>query len=118
MEEAKQWVKQKRNDSLHPYRYYPKIKYCLVNTQKRVNEFALPLGESDELPNKIQKIPQPVLTRWWYVGVAPAFLKKYYHIVLRETQICININDSKSCLRSGLKDRQDLDSYQRDIGSS
>ena len=48
------------------------------------------------MPVKIQKTPQPVLTRWWYVGVAAAFLKKYYQIVLRATQICININDSKS----------------------
>ncbi len=67
-----------------------------VNTWNRVNKFALPHGESEELPDKIQKIPQPVLTRWWYVGVAAAFLKKYFQIVLRATQICININDSKS----------------------
>jgi hypothetical protein len=44
----------------------------------------------------IRKIPQPVLTRWWYVGVAAVYLKENYHIVLRATQICININDSKS----------------------
>jgi hypothetical protein len=30
------------------------------------------------------------------MGVAAAFLKKYFQIVLRATQICININDSKS----------------------
>jgi hypothetical protein len=68
----------------------------LVNTWNRVNEFALPHGESDGLPDKIQKILQPVLTRWCYVGVAAAFFKQYYPIVLRATQIIINLNDSKS----------------------
>jgi hypothetical protein len=66
----------------------------LLNTWNRVNEFALPHRESEELPDKIQKIPHPVLTRWWYVGLAGTFLKKYFQIVLRATQICININDS------------------------
>jgi hypothetical protein len=63
-------------------------------------------GRSDKLPDKIQKIPQPVLTRWWYVQVAAAFLKQYYRIVLRATQIIINFNDSKSRLNkiaSGLQ---------------
>jgi hypothetical protein len=95
MEEAKQWVEDKRNDSL-PARYDPRIKDFLLNTWNRVNEFALPHGESEELPHKIQKIPQPVLTRWWYVGIAAAFLKKYFQIVLGATQIYFNINDSKS----------------------
>jgi hypothetical protein len=39
--------------------------------------------------------------------VATGFLKQYYHIVLRApTQICININNSKSCpykIASGLQ---------------
>ena len=61
MEEAKQWVEDKRNDSL-PARYDPRIKDFLLNTWNRVNKFALPHGESEELPDKIQKIPQPVLT--------------------------------------------------------
>jgi hypothetical protein len=95
MKEAKQWVEDKRNNSL-PARYDPRIKDFLLNTWNRVNEFALPHGDGEEVPKKIQKIPQPVLTRWWYVGVAVAFLKKYFQIVLRATQICININDSKS----------------------
>jgi hypothetical protein len=64
MEEAKQWVEDKRNNSL-PARYDPRIKDFLLNTWNGVNEFALPHGESEELPKKIQKIPQPVLTRWW-----------------------------------------------------
>jgi hypothetical protein len=63
MEEAKQWVEDKRIDSL-PARYDPKIKDFLLNTWNRVNEFALPHGESEELSDKIQKIPQHVLTRW------------------------------------------------------
>jgi hypothetical protein len=68
----------------------------LLNPWNRINKFALSHGKSEELPDKIQKINQSVLTRWWYVGVAAAFLKKYFQIVLRATQICININDSKS----------------------
>jgi hypothetical protein len=60
-----------------------------------VNECALPHGKSDEVPDKIQKILQSVLRQWWYVGLAAAFLKKNFQIVLRATQICININDSK-----------------------
>jgi hypothetical protein len=98
MDEAKQWIEQQQEqtDGLPANIYDPKIKDFLVNTWNRVNEFALPQGESDELPDKIQKIPQPVLTRWWYVGVAAAFLKQYCRIVLRATQIIINLNDSKS----------------------
>jgi hypothetical protein len=98
MDEAKQWVEQqqKRTNCLPANIYDPKIKDFLFNTWNRVNEFALPHGKSDKLPEKIQKIPQPVLTRWWYVGVAAAFLKHYYRIVLRATQIIINLNDSKS----------------------
>jgi hypothetical protein len=41
-------------------------------------------------------MPQPVLTRWWCVGVAAAFLKQNYRIVLRATQICINSNNADS----------------------
>jgi hypothetical protein len=107
MDEAKQWVEQKQTDCLPANICNPKIKDFLVNTWNRVNEFILvPHGESDELPGKIQKTPQPILTRWWYVGVATAFLKQYYQIVLRATQIIININDSKSRLNkiaSGLQ---------------
>jgi hypothetical protein len=62
MEEAKQWVENKQNDSL-PARYHQRIKDFLLNTWNRVNEFALPHRESEKLPNKIQKIPQPVLTQ-------------------------------------------------------
>jgi hypothetical protein len=62
-EEAKQWVEDKQNDSL-PAPYDPRIKDFLLNTWNRVNEFALPHRESEELPSKIQKIPQPVLTQW------------------------------------------------------
>jgi hypothetical protein len=80
MDEAKQWVEQqqKLTDCLPANIYDPKIKDFLVSTWNRVNKFAVPHGESDELPNKIQKIPQPVLTRWWHVGVAVAFLEQYY----------------------------------------
>jgi hypothetical protein len=35
----------------------PRINDFLLNTWKRVNRFALPHRESEELPNKIQKIP-------------------------------------------------------------
>jgi hypothetical protein len=90
----------------------------LLNTWNRVNEFALPSGECEELPDKIQKIPQPVLTRWWYVGIAAAFLKKYFQIVLRATQICININDSKSCpnkIASGLQSMMKEDIAYSDV---
>jgi hypothetical protein len=105
MEEAKQWVEDKQMIA-YLHGTIQRIKDFLLNTWNRVNDFALPHGESEELPDKIQKIPQPVLTRWWYVGVAAAFLKKYFQIVLRATQICININDSKSCpnkIASGLQ---------------
>jgi hypothetical protein len=62
IEEGKQLVKQKWKDSLPPHQYDPRIKDFLPNTwNNRVNEFALPHTESEELPNKIQKIPQPVL---------------------------------------------------------
>jgi hypothetical protein len=64
MEEAKQWVKDKQNNSL-PAQYDLKIKNFLLNTCNRVNEFPLPHGESEEMLHKIQKIPQPVLTPWW-----------------------------------------------------
>jgi hypothetical protein len=98
MEEAKQWVKDKQNDSLVPtHQYDLGLKDFLLNTWNRVNEFALPHREGEDLPDKIHKIPQPVLTRWWYVGVTVAFLKKKcFQIVLRATQICININDSRT----------------------
>jgi hypothetical protein len=110
MDEAKQWVEQqqKQTDCLPANIYDPKIKDFLVNTWNRVNEFALPHGESDELPDKIQKIRQPVLTRWWYVGVAAAFLKQYYRIVLRATQIIINLNDSKSRPNKIVSDLQSI----------
>jgi hypothetical protein len=64
MEEAKQWVEDKENNSL-PAQYGSRIKDFLINTWNRVNKFALPHGESKELPNKIQKTSQPVLTQWW-----------------------------------------------------
>jgi hypothetical protein len=56
MEEAQQWVKQKQNDSLPPNEYDPKIKDFLENTWDRLNDFALPHGDNDQLPEKIQKI--------------------------------------------------------------
>jgi hypothetical protein len=120
MDEAKQWVEQqqKQTDCLPANIYDPKIKDFLVNTWNRVNEFALPHGESDELPDKIQKIRQPVLTRWWYVGVAAAFLKQYYRTVLRATHIIINLNDSKSCpnkIASGLQSIMKKDIAYSDI---
>jgi hypothetical protein len=68
----------------------------LLNTWDGVNDFALPHHDNDKPLETIPKIPQPVLMRWWYVGVATAYLKQNYPIVLRATQICININDSKS----------------------
>jgi hypothetical protein len=52
MEEAKQWVEDKRNNSLLA-RSDPKIKDFLLNTWNRVNEFALPHGDGEELPDKI-----------------------------------------------------------------
>jgi hypothetical protein len=106
-EEAQPWVYQKRNDCfLPPDRYDQKIKEFLINKWDRLHEFALPHEDEEQPPERMQRIPQPVLTRWWYVGVAVAFLKQYYCIVLRATQICININDSKSCpnkIASGLR---------------
>jgi hypothetical protein len=64
IEEVKQWVEQKRNKSLPPHQYYLRIKDFLANTWNRVNKCTLPHGESEELPDKIQKISQPFLTKW------------------------------------------------------
>jgi hypothetical protein len=118
MDEAKQWVEQqqKRTDCLPANIYNPKIKDFLVNTRNRVNKFALPHEESDERPGKIQKIPQPVPARWWYVGVAATFLKQFYWIVLRATHIIINLNDFKSHrnkIASGLQSNTSNDSKKR-----
>jgi hypothetical protein len=63
MEEVKLYIKQKQSDCLPPYRYDCKIKisWSTLGT----GSMSLPcLTESDESPHKIQKIPQPVLTRW------------------------------------------------------
>jgi hypothetical protein len=61
-----------------------------------VNEFALPHQDIAELLEKVQEPPQPVLTRWWCVGVAAAFPKQNYRIVLRATQTCANSNNADS----------------------
>ena len=93
MLEAASWVQQKQSGNLPAD---PKIKDFLINSWDRVNQFALPYEDIAKLLEKVQKIPQPVLTRWWYVGVAAAFLKRNYRIVLRATQICINTNNADS----------------------
>jgi hypothetical protein len=79
MPEAALWVQQKRNGNLPND---PRIKDFLMNAWDRVNEFALPHQDIAELLEKVQKTPQPVLTRWWHVGVAAAFLKQNYRIDL------------------------------------
>jgi hypothetical protein len=61
-----------------------------------VNEFALPHRDIAELLDKVQKTPQPVLTTWWCVGVAAAFPKQNYRILLWATQMCVNGNNSDS----------------------
>jgi hypothetical protein len=63
-------------------------------------------------------MPQPVLTRWWHVGVAAAFPKQNYRIVLRATQICMNSNsaDSKpNKIASGLQSLMKLDIAYSDM---
>jgi hypothetical protein len=81
MQEAALWVQQKRNGNLPND---PRTD-LLTNSWDRVNEFALPHQDIAELPEKVQKTPQPVLTRWWCVDVATAFLKQNYRIILRAT---------------------------------
>jgi hypothetical protein len=114
MIEASQWVQQQQAGDLPAADAYdPRIKDFLVNAWDRVNDFALPPDALQELMEKIQKIPQPVLTRWWYVGVAAAFMKQYYRVVLRATQICINIYNAKAkpnIIASGLQSlmKQDI----------
>jgi hypothetical protein len=94
MQEAALWVQQKRNGNLPND---PRTKDCLINAWDRVNEFALPYQDIAELLENVQKTPQPALTRWWHVGVAAAFLKQNYRIVLRATQIhSINSNNADS----------------------
>jgi hypothetical protein len=93
MQEAALWVQQRRNGNLPND---PRIKDFLINAWDRVNEFALPHQDIAELLEKVQKIPQPVLTRSWCVGVAASFLKQNYRIVLRATQICVNSNNADS----------------------
>ncbi len=56
-------VEQKQSDCLPANVYNPKIKDFLVNTWNGVNKFAVPHEDSDELPDKIQKISQSVLAR-------------------------------------------------------
>ena len=56
MEESQRWVEQKLNNCLPEETYNPKIKDFL-NAWEKVNEFASPHEDSDELPQKIKKIP-------------------------------------------------------------
>jgi hypothetical protein len=82
MLEAASWVQQKQNGNLPTD---PKTQDCLVNAWDRVNDFALPHDDLAKLLEKVQKTPQPVLTRWWCVGVAAAFLKANCCTVLGTT---------------------------------
>jgi hypothetical protein len=43
-----------------------------------------------------QKVPAPVLTRWWYVGVAANYLWHHFLVVFRLTQTIINLHGSDS----------------------
>jgi hypothetical protein len=104
MEESQQWVEHEINDCSPEETHNPKTKDFL-NAWDKVNECVLPHNNGKELPQKIQT-PQSVLTRWWCIGVCTAFLKSHHDIVLRATQIAININDSESCpnkIASGLQ---------------
>jgi hypothetical protein len=53
MEEAQQWVDQKRNECLPPDRYDPKIKDFLINTWDRLHEFSLPHNNEEQLPGRM-----------------------------------------------------------------
>jgi hypothetical protein len=44
----------------------------------------------------ITVVPAPVLTRWWYVGVAAEFLILHFHTVFRACQLICNDHDTKS----------------------
>jgi hypothetical protein len=71
--------------------------FLMNDARDRVNEFALPQHEDHtRLLEKVQKTPQPVLTRWWCVGVAAAFLTNNICIVLCVTRTCTNTNDADS----------------------
>jgi hypothetical protein len=91
--EAALWVQQKQNGNSPTD---PKTQDFLMNAWARVDEFALPYDNLAELLEKVQKTPQPILTRWWHVGVPAAFLKTNYRTVLRATQMCVNTNNADS----------------------
>ncbi len=53
-------------------------------------------GDEKKKKGITRKLPAPILTRWWYVGVAAVHLWNYYLIILRATQIVINLYGSDS----------------------
>jgi hypothetical protein len=93
MLEAALWVQQKQNGNSGTD---PKMQDFLMNAWARVNEFALPCDDLAKLLEKVQKTPQPVLTRWWCVGVAAAFFTSNCWTVLCATQTRANTNDADS----------------------
>lgn len=44
----------------------------------------------------ITRVPAPVLTRWWYVGVAAEFFVDHYLSIYRATQLIVNDHDLSS----------------------
>jgi hypothetical protein len=95
MSEASQWVQLKQADDSPVDACDPKIRDFFVNAWDRVSDFVLapPPGNLLEPMEKTQKIAQPVLTRWWLVGVAAASMKQHHRVVLGASQICINTNN-------------------------
>jgi hypothetical protein len=57
--------------------------------QKRIRSFRN-FKTSDHEEGDSPKIQNPVLTRWWYVGVAALYLFENYLVIARLTQIIIN----------------------------
>ena len=49
--------------------------------------------ENEDVPNKM---PQPVTTRWWWLGISCGFGIKYWKVYVRIAKATVNVFNSKS----------------------